>query len=188
MRLAAPLRACPPEPHDRGPDPAILQRAIKQIVANFPVYRTYVDLAGSPSDADRRDIAWAVARARRFDPDVHPSPLSISCRMCCLRERRALATEISKTVRAAFCDEAAAVLRTGHGEGRRGYRLLSLQSLPGSERSRRRARPLWRHAPLPCGQRPAGGALAARDAGDGHARHQARRGRQGEARGALGAS
>jgi (1->4)-alpha-D-glucan 1-alpha-D-glucosylmutase len=52
---------------------AILQRAIKGIVANFPVYRTYVDLAGSVAEADRRDIAWAVARARRFDPDVHPS-------------------------------------------------------------------------------------------------------------------
>ena len=27
---------------------SILQRAIKQVVANFPVYRTYVDLTGSP--------------------------------------------------------------------------------------------------------------------------------------------
>ena len=52
---------------------ALLQRAIKQIVASFPVYRTYVDLTGSPTEADRRDIAWAVARARRSDPDVHPS-------------------------------------------------------------------------------------------------------------------
>ena len=52
---------------------ALLQRAIKQIVANFPVYRTYLDLAGLPADADRRDIAWAMTRARRFDPDVHPS-------------------------------------------------------------------------------------------------------------------
>ena len=52
---------------------ALLQRAIKQIVASFPVYRTYVDFDGSPTEADRRDIAWAVARARRSDPDVHPS-------------------------------------------------------------------------------------------------------------------
>ena len=44
---------------------AILQRAIKQIVANFPVYRTYVDFAGSPSDADRRDIAL---RDHEHDP------------------------------------------------------------------------------------------------------------------------
>ena len=52
---------------------ALLQRAIKQIVASFPLYRTYVDFDGSPTEADRRDIAWAVARARRKDPDVHPS-------------------------------------------------------------------------------------------------------------------
>ena len=52
---------------------ALLQRAIKQVVANFPVYRTYLDFAGMPADADRRDIAWAMTRARRSDPDVHPS-------------------------------------------------------------------------------------------------------------------
>ena len=52
---------------------ALLQRAIRQIVANFPVYRTYLDFAGMPADSDRRDIAWAMTRARRSDPDVHPS-------------------------------------------------------------------------------------------------------------------
>jgi (1->4)-alpha-D-glucan 1-alpha-D-glucosylmutase len=52
---------------------ALLQRAIRQVVANFPVYRTYLDLAGMPADADRRDIAWAMTRARRSDPDVHAS-------------------------------------------------------------------------------------------------------------------
>ncbi|HEY1888448.1 MAG TPA: malto-oligosyltrehalose synthase [Roseiarcus sp.] len=52
---------------------ALLQRAIRQVVANFPVYRTYLDFAGMPADADRRDIAWAMTRARRCDPDVHPS-------------------------------------------------------------------------------------------------------------------
>jgi (1->4)-alpha-D-glucan 1-alpha-D-glucosylmutase len=52
---------------------ALLQRAIKRVVANFPVYRTYLDFAGMPADADRRDISWAMTRARRSDPDVHPS-------------------------------------------------------------------------------------------------------------------
>ena len=52
---------------------ALLQRAIRQVVAHFPVYRTYLDFAGMPADADRRDIAWAMTRARRSDPDVHPS-------------------------------------------------------------------------------------------------------------------
>src|ERR1700729_1497287 len=42
---------------------ALLQRAIRQVVASFPVYRTYLDFAGPPAEADRRDIAWALTRA-----------------------------------------------------------------------------------------------------------------------------
>jgi maltooligosyltrehalose synthase len=49
-------------------DLTLLQRAIKQVVADFPVYRTYLDFAGMPADADRRDITWAMTRARRSDP------------------------------------------------------------------------------------------------------------------------
>jgi (1->4)-alpha-D-glucan 1-alpha-D-glucosylmutase len=51
----------------------ILQRALKEIIACFPVYRTYVDGAGEPTEADRRDIEWAVAQARRNETDVDPS-------------------------------------------------------------------------------------------------------------------
>ena len=42
-----------------------LQRALQEIIACFPVYRTYVDGAAEPTDADRWDIDWALARARR---------------------------------------------------------------------------------------------------------------------------
>jgi (1->4)-alpha-D-glucan 1-alpha-D-glucosylmutase len=52
---------------------ALLRRAIKEIIASFPVYRAYVDFDGAPDDADRRDIIWAIARARRADPEVHGS-------------------------------------------------------------------------------------------------------------------
>jgi (1->4)-alpha-D-glucan 1-alpha-D-glucosylmutase len=41
-----------------------LRTALMDIVASFPVYRSYADDTGV-SDADRRDIEWAVARARR---------------------------------------------------------------------------------------------------------------------------
>jgi (1->4)-alpha-D-glucan 1-alpha-D-glucosylmutase len=51
----------------------ILQRALKEIVACFPVYRTYVDGAAEPTEADRRDIDWAIAQARRNEMDVDPS-------------------------------------------------------------------------------------------------------------------
>jgi (1->4)-alpha-D-glucan 1-alpha-D-glucosylmutase len=51
----------------------ILQRALKEIVACFPVYRTYVDGAVLPTEADRRDIDWAIAQARRNETDLDPS-------------------------------------------------------------------------------------------------------------------
>jgi (1->4)-alpha-D-glucan 1-alpha-D-glucosylmutase len=50
----------------------VLQRALKQIVACFPVYRTYVD-GSAPTEADRRDIDWAVAQARRLEAALDPS-------------------------------------------------------------------------------------------------------------------
>jgi (1->4)-alpha-D-glucan 1-alpha-D-glucosylmutase len=51
----------------------ILQRGLAAIVAGFPVYRTYVDAAAAPTEADRHDLAHAVAEARRAEPDLDPS-------------------------------------------------------------------------------------------------------------------
>ncbi|HEV7266969.1 MAG TPA: malto-oligosyltrehalose synthase [Falsiroseomonas sp.] len=51
----------------------ILGRALKAVVAAFPVYRTYVDAEAAPSEADSRDLDWAVAQARRAEPDLDPS-------------------------------------------------------------------------------------------------------------------
>jgi len=42
----------------------ILHTALKEIVARFPVYRTYID-GSAPAEADRRYIDWAIAQARR---------------------------------------------------------------------------------------------------------------------------
>ncbi len=41
-----------------------LRQALREVVACFPVYRTYVDQDGATT-VDRRDIDWAVAHARR---------------------------------------------------------------------------------------------------------------------------
>ncbi|MCQ8239966.1 malto-oligosyltrehalose synthase [Rhizosaccharibacter radicis] len=51
----------------------VLERAIKQIVASFPVYRTYIDMEGAQTEADRRDLDWAMAQARRADSSIDPS-------------------------------------------------------------------------------------------------------------------
>ena len=49
----------------------ILHQGLKEIVARFPVYRTYVN-GGPLSEEDRRNIDWAVAQARRTEnaPDA----------------------------------------------------------------------------------------------------------------------
>ncbi len=41
-----------------------LRQALREVVASFPVYRTYVDRRGAEAD-DRRDIDWAISHARR---------------------------------------------------------------------------------------------------------------------------
>jgi hypothetical protein len=166
---------------------AILTRAIKAIVACFPVYRTYLDLSGAVGEADRRDTAWAVTRARRFDPDVHASAFDFLERLLTGDAKELGASEIGRTAARRFAMKAAAVHRAGDGEGRRGHRLLPLQSICRPERSRRRAGQVRRSAvALPQSQRAARGALAARNARDRYARHETRRGCAREARSALG--
>lgn len=49
-----------------------LRQALMQVVIFFPVYRTYVTARGAESE-DRRDIDWAVARARQTRPDIDAS-------------------------------------------------------------------------------------------------------------------
>jgi (1->4)-alpha-D-glucan 1-alpha-D-glucosylmutase len=50
----------------------ILRRALKQTIACFPVYRTYVDLRG-PHESDNRYVHWAIARAMRYEREVDKS-------------------------------------------------------------------------------------------------------------------
>jgi (1->4)-alpha-D-glucan 1-alpha-D-glucosylmutase len=49
-----------------------LRRALAEIAAHFPVYRSYVTARGA-SDTDRRYIDWAVAKARRASRIADPS-------------------------------------------------------------------------------------------------------------------
>jgi (1->4)-alpha-D-glucan 1-alpha-D-glucosylmutase len=51
----------------------ILQRALREVLACFPVYRIYVDAQGPASEADRRDLDWAISWARRDDDSLDPS-------------------------------------------------------------------------------------------------------------------
>ncbi|MES1257012.1 MAG: malto-oligosyltrehalose synthase [Acidobacteriota bacterium] len=51
----------------------VLRRAICEVVACFPVYRTYVDEQGAPVDEDRRDLTWAMKQARANETEVDAS-------------------------------------------------------------------------------------------------------------------
>ncbi len=51
----------------------VLRRAIREIVACFPVYRTYVDETSPPAAEDRRDLTWAMKTARANETYVDPS-------------------------------------------------------------------------------------------------------------------
>jgi (1->4)-alpha-D-glucan 1-alpha-D-glucosylmutase len=51
----------------------LLRRAIKQLIACFPVYRTYMDSSARLEPADERDLSWALAQARRHELEIDPS-------------------------------------------------------------------------------------------------------------------
>ena len=51
----------------------LLRRAIKELIACFPVYRTYLDSDGELDEADRRYLSWALAQARRNETEIDPS-------------------------------------------------------------------------------------------------------------------
>src|SRR4029077_3775890 len=48
-------------------------RAIKGLIACFPVYRTYIDAGDQLDSADQRDLNWAFAQARRNESELDPS-------------------------------------------------------------------------------------------------------------------
>ena len=58
----------------------ILHRALREIVACFPVYRTYVDAEGPPTVTDRRDLEWAISQARRNETNLDPSVFDFAYR------------------------------------------------------------------------------------------------------------
>jgi (1->4)-alpha-D-glucan 1-alpha-D-glucosylmutase len=59
----------------------VLRRTIRQVVACFPVYRTYVDSQATPTAEDRRDLNWAMKQARASLKDVDPSVFDFVCKL-----------------------------------------------------------------------------------------------------------
>ncbi len=147
----------------------ILTRAIRAIVACFPVYRTYVDLSGELVEADRRDIAWAVTRARRFDSDVHASAFDFLERLLTGETKTSAASEIARTAALRFAMKlqqfSGPVMAKGVEDTAfyRYNRFVALNEVGGAP-ERFGVAPSLFHREL-----AARGALAARDARDRHA-------------------
>jgi (1->4)-alpha-D-glucan 1-alpha-D-glucosylmutase len=51
----------------------ILETVIRETIASFPVYRTYIDDRGEYSDRDVTFLRSAIARAKRLNPDINTS-------------------------------------------------------------------------------------------------------------------
>jgi (1->4)-alpha-D-glucan 1-alpha-D-glucosylmutase len=48
----------------------VLRRAIREVIACFPVYRIYIDFEGPCTEDDRRDLNWAMKRARASETGI----------------------------------------------------------------------------------------------------------------------
>ena len=53
---------------------ALLKDVIRETVACFPVYRTYIDARGTVSDRDRGYVVEAITRAKRRNQNDNPAP------------------------------------------------------------------------------------------------------------------
>jgi (1->4)-alpha-D-glucan 1-alpha-D-glucosylmutase len=59
----------------------VLRRVIREVVACFPVYRTYLDADGTPTNEDRRDLNWAMKLARVNESEVDRSVFDFVCKL-----------------------------------------------------------------------------------------------------------
>ena len=149
MRSAARLRArrCSPARccASRAPTAArattrfnALREALAEVVACFPVYRTYI--VERAVGAGRRYIDWAVAQARAARADAPPTSSVFDFLRDALLGQRAWTAPTRRRAerRAALRHAVPAVHRAGDGQGRGGHRLLPLLPPGVAQRGGRR--------------------------------------------------
>ncbi len=101
-----------------------LRTAITEVIACFPVYRTYVNYC-QVLERDRHYIEQAVARARRRNPALSALIFDFLENILLLRYPDEFERS-GKNGMAGFCHEIPAIHRSGHGQGPGGYGLLCL--------------------------------------------------------------
>ena len=153
-----------------------LFRALREVVACFPVYRTYIrPEEGTVRDEDRRRILDAVRVAKRRNPAMSPSFFDFIRSVLLLENPPGLSDE-SLAERQAVRLQIPAIHRSGHRQGTGRHGLLSLFSAGFAQRSRQRSdghRHLGRAIPSAHGG--ASERLAPQSAGHRDPRHQAGR-------------
>jgi (1->4)-alpha-D-glucan 1-alpha-D-glucosylmutase len=166
-----------------------LRDMLVEVVACFPVYRTYVNEEGWAPD-DRAALERAIVRARRRNPAMENTIFDFFREVMFPRDPgdvNAGGRREGSGRAAALRDEVPAVHGAAAGEGHRGHRLLSPQRAGVAERSRRRSLAVRRVGRgVPRDQSAAPARMALRDDRDRHPRHEARRGRARPHRRALG--
>ena len=185
-----------------------LRDTLTEVIACFPVYRTYVDEARLDAWRSRGGRAGDRAGAAPESGDG-----SVALRLLPRghdaaqpggrgRQRAGAGVAGERSPRRlpsgrrgrgrrppALRHEVPAVDRAGPGQGARGYGVLSLQPPAVARRGRRRPRAIWpRGRRVSRVERRAAAAAAVRDAGHLNARHQARRRHAGANQRALGDS
>ena len=113
-----------------------LARAVRETIACFPVYRTYLAPGQPVSDEDRQVIERAIAAAKRRNPAIEESIFNFLRDILLFRFPENLDAE-AREEHVAFRLEVSAVHRTDHGQGSRGHRRSTFTT--GSPRSTKSA-------------------------------------------------
>ena len=119
---------------------AAIREAIREVIACFPVYRTYVSHRGV-SDEDRRIVNWAVNVARKRSVGAELSVFDFLRERGARRARRGQ-VGVHAARDAGVRDEVPAGDVARCRQGRRGHGAVSLQPAGVSQRRRQRSGPL----------------------------------------------
>ena len=105
----------------------VLREAIRETIACFPVYRTYVDERGNVNDRDRRYIQQAIDRAKRRNAIIGSGSLRLPAEnLVCSKGNDDGATMLRLPQATILHAEVSAAHRAGNGERAGGHRLLRL--------------------------------------------------------------
>ena len=112
--------------------------ALREVIACFPVYRTYITRRRASERPDRRYVETAVRRRRRAQPGIEPVASSTSSATCCCSSTPTSRHGGGPGRAAALRRQVPAGHGAGDGQGHRGHGLLRLQPPGLAQRGRRR--------------------------------------------------